>query len=126
MASGKIILDNNLNYPTKYPANELNLYLYGLPTISPADNKSILMATINFIKSTNRFSPYVLLHPQSPTPSRIGSTLLNSILFLTFLLILVCVSRINLLFLFTVYVVNFLGMDGVVAHFSCYASSNFS
>ena len=52
----KILLKNNLNYPPNIPANELNLYLYGLPTISSADNSSILMATINFIKSTNRFS----------------------------------------------------------------------
>ena len=53
----EILLKNNLNYPTNFPANELNLYLYGLPTISIADNRTILMATIKFIKNTNRFSP---------------------------------------------------------------------
>ena len=53
----EILQKNNLNYPTNFPVNELNLYLYGLPTISPADNSSILMATIKFIKNTNRFSP---------------------------------------------------------------------
>ena len=52
----EILQNNNLNYPTNFPLNELNLYLYGIPTISPADNKSILIATINFIKNTNRFS----------------------------------------------------------------------
>ena len=53
----EILLNNNLNYPTNFPLNEINLYLYGIPTISLADNKSILMATINFIKNSNRFSP---------------------------------------------------------------------
>ena len=52
----EILQNNNLNYPTNFPLNELNLYLYGISTISPADNKSILIATINFIKNTNRFS----------------------------------------------------------------------
>ena len=52
----EILQKNNLNYPTNFPINELRLYLYGLPSISTADNSSILMATINFIKSTNRFS----------------------------------------------------------------------
>ena len=52
----EILLKNNLNYPTNFPTNELNLFLYGFPTISHVDNKSILMATINFIKNTNRFS----------------------------------------------------------------------
>ena len=52
----EILLKNNLNYPTNFPVNELNLYLYGLPTISSADNRSIIMATINFIKNTNRIS----------------------------------------------------------------------
>ena len=52
-----ILVNNNLNYPTNFPANELNLYLYGHPSISLADNKSILMTTIRFIKNTYRFSP---------------------------------------------------------------------
>ena len=51
-----ILLKNNLNYPTNFPANELSMYLYGLPTISHNDNRSILLATIKFIKKTNRFS----------------------------------------------------------------------
>ena len=33
----EILLNNNLNYPTNFPLNEINLYLYGVPTISPAD-----------------------------------------------------------------------------------------
>lgn len=53
----EILLNNNLNYPTNFPENELNLFLYGLPTISSSDNRSILMSTIIFIKNTNRFSP---------------------------------------------------------------------
>ena len=52
-----ILINSNLNYPTNFPANELNLYLYGHPSISPVDNRSILMATIKFIKNTNRFPP---------------------------------------------------------------------
>ena len=51
-----ILLKNNLNYPANLPANELNMYLYGLTEISPADNRSILLATIKFIKDTNRFA----------------------------------------------------------------------
>ena len=52
----EILLKNNLNYPTNFPVNELNLYLYGLPTLSSTDNRLILLATIDFIKNTNRFS----------------------------------------------------------------------
>ena len=62
----EILLKNNLNYPTNFPTNELNLFLYGFPTISPVDNKSILMATINFIKNTNRFSLSFAPPPPSP------------------------------------------------------------
>ena len=53
----KILQKNNLNYPTNFPVNELNMYLYGIPTICPADNSTIIKATIKFIASTNRFSP---------------------------------------------------------------------
>ena len=53
----EILLNNNLNYPTHFPANELDLYLYGHPSIGFVDNRSILMTTIKFIKNTNRFSP---------------------------------------------------------------------
>ena len=51
-----ILLKNNLNYPANLPANELDIYLYGLTDISPADNRSILLATIKFVKDTNRFA----------------------------------------------------------------------
>ena len=51
----EILLKNNLNYPANLPANELRMYLYGLTEISPADNRSILLATLKFIKDTNRF-----------------------------------------------------------------------
>ena len=53
---GVILLRNNLNYPVNLPVNELNMYLYGLPKISSADNRSILMATIKFVKDANRFA----------------------------------------------------------------------
>ena len=52
----EILLKNNLNYPENFPLHELNLFLYGVPTISLSDNCSILMATLKFIKETNRFS----------------------------------------------------------------------
>ena len=52
----EILLKNNLNYPTNLPANELNMFLYGLPNISSTDNSSILLATIKFVKDTNRFA----------------------------------------------------------------------
>ena len=38
------------------PLNELNLFLYGHPSISQTDNKRILMSTIKFIKDSGRFS----------------------------------------------------------------------
>ena len=50
-----ILLKNKLKYPVNLPVNEPNMYLYGLPKISPADS-SILSATIKFIKDTNRFA----------------------------------------------------------------------
>ena len=52
----EILLKNNLNYPTNLPANELNMYLYALTEISPSDNRSILLATIKFVKDTNCFA----------------------------------------------------------------------
>ena len=51
-----ILLANNLNYPANFPQNELNLFLYGHPSISHNDNKIILMSTIKFIKDSGRFS----------------------------------------------------------------------
>ena len=50
-----VLLTNNLNYPD-FPLNELNLLLYGHPSISRTDNKLILMSTIKFIKDSGRFS----------------------------------------------------------------------
>ena len=52
----EILLKNNWNYPANLPANELNMYLYGLTKVSPADNRSILLATIKFVKDKNRFA----------------------------------------------------------------------
>ena len=51
-----ILLINNLNYPVNFPLNELNLLLYGHPSISRTDNRRILMSTIKFIKDSGRFS----------------------------------------------------------------------
>ena len=51
-----ILLTNNLNYPANFPLNELNLFLYGHPSISHNANKLILMSTIKFIKDSGRFS----------------------------------------------------------------------
>ena len=51
-----VLLRNNLNYPVNFPSNELNLLLYGHPSISLTDNTSILLSTINYIKYPGRFS----------------------------------------------------------------------
>ena len=37
-------------------SHDSHLYLYGDRNISHADNKAILMCTINYVKSTHRFS----------------------------------------------------------------------
>ena len=47
-----ILISNNLNHL----ANDENLYLYGNNSINNIDNKAILLATIKFLKDTNRFS----------------------------------------------------------------------
>ena len=47
-----ILIRNNLNHLS----DDENLYLYGNGSINDHDNRSILLATIKFIKDTNRFS----------------------------------------------------------------------
>ena len=47
-----ILIRNNLNHRS----DDEKLYLYGDDSISDHDNKAILLATIRFIKATNRFS----------------------------------------------------------------------
>ena len=47
-----ILTRNNLTIPQ----DPTELYLYGHPSLSISENKSILLATTSFIKSTNRFS----------------------------------------------------------------------
>ena len=47
-----ILIRNSLNHL----ANDENLYLYGNNSINDNDNKAILVATIKFLKDTNRFS----------------------------------------------------------------------
>ena len=39
-----------------FPGNELELYLYGHPSINDYDNRKILLSTIKYITETNRFS----------------------------------------------------------------------
>ena len=47
-----ILIRNNLNHLSE----DEKLYLYGNDSISDSDNKAILVATMKFIKDTNRFS----------------------------------------------------------------------
>ena len=47
-----ILIRNNLNHLS----NDEKLYLYGNGSINDNDNKTILLATMKFIKDTNRFS----------------------------------------------------------------------
>ena len=47
-----ILIRSNLNHLS----NDEKLYLYGNESINDRDNKAILLATIKFIKETNRFS----------------------------------------------------------------------
>ena len=35
--------------------NDVKLYLYGHPNLSDDDNRNIILQTINFIKTSNRF-----------------------------------------------------------------------
>ena len=48
-----ILIRNNLNHLS----DDEKLYLYGNDSINDNENKAILLATIKFIKDTNRFSP---------------------------------------------------------------------
>ena len=47
-----ILLRHNLNNL----GNQEHLYLYGHHSLNDADNKAILLATIKYIKDTNRFT----------------------------------------------------------------------
>ena len=47
-----ILIRNNLNHLS----SDEKLYLYGNDSISDSDNKAILLATMKYIKDTNRFS----------------------------------------------------------------------
>ena len=47
-----ILQKNHLNYL----GNQSKLYLYGHPSIIFTDNRKIILSTINYIKSTLRFS----------------------------------------------------------------------
>ena len=59
----KILIENSLNHL----GNSENLYLYGHQSLSDTENKDILLATLKFIKDSNRFSRWAL--PLSPLPS---------------------------------------------------------
>ena len=47
-----ILQRNNLNHL----GNQLELYLYGHPSLNLVDNRQILLSTIKYIKDTKRFS----------------------------------------------------------------------
>ena len=47
-----ILIRNNLNHLS----NDEKLYLYGNASLSDNDNKAILLASLKFVKDTNRFS----------------------------------------------------------------------
>ena len=49
-----IFLQNNLI--NLNPEQKVKILLYGHPTLDFANNKALLIATTNFIKSSNRFS----------------------------------------------------------------------
>ena len=51
-----ILLRNNLNHL----GNTVSVYLYGHHSLSDSDNRSIILATLEFLKNTNRFTqePY--------------------------------------------------------------------
>ena len=51
----EILIRNNIN-DNRDLANNPDLYLYGHPSLKISDNKSILLATIRYIRSTQRFS----------------------------------------------------------------------
>ena len=111
----EILLKNNLNYPANFPLNELNLYLYGLSTISSSDNSLVIMATIKFIKESYRFSTYVL----RPVPIHISQGLVYH--YICLLYVCLVFSHFNFIRVFVVFI---LGMCGVMAHFLCHASLN--
>ena len=49
-------LDNILHkYNINFPANSLNVYLYGHPLANASDNRNILLSTITYINESNRF-----------------------------------------------------------------------
>ena len=54
LASSVIIILQSHNLTNL--ANDTKLYLYGHETLNPTENKNILLSTIRFIKSTERFS----------------------------------------------------------------------
>ena len=57
-----ILQSNNLNHL----GNQLQLYLYGHPSLNLMDNRQILLSTIKYIKDTNRFSTEDLYPPPPP------------------------------------------------------------
>ena len=56
MANVRLILEK---YGLGDKTHDSHLYLYGDSYINHVDNKSILLCTINYIKSTKRFSNHL-------------------------------------------------------------------
>ena len=90
-----ILTSNNLTIPQDLT----ELYLYGHPSLSVSENKSILLATVSFIKSTNRFSLWGYLRSPSPLLTCPGSLdfyhlFCLCVAYLKFLFIIIPVSNV--------------------------------
>ena len=59
-----VLIRNNLNHL----GNEKDVYLYGHNSMNDADNKTIILAVIKFIKDSNRFLSKPC-HEHTPPPS---------------------------------------------------------
>ena len=97
-----ILTRNNLNHLS----DDEKLYLYGSVSINDNDNKAILLATIKFLKDTNRFS--IQTSSPSHSPFLPDLLLLPTVLFKIFHFILfsffnVCVLSCNYFYFIIMY-----------------------
>ena len=122
-----ILIKNNLNRMSE----DEKLYLYGNDSMSDSDNKAILLATMKFIKETNRFvmqtSPAPLPFPLTLGPTscyqRMYKFFILIILFLFYVVIYVSVSSCNhFYFISTYFVVIFSRSVLVVVKFHYHTS----
>ena len=83
------------------------VYIYGHRTINFAENRKILLSTIEYIKETRRFSTWVYSPTPSTQPCRNHIYLLS---FLFYTLVSICMWLLYLLFFFYILVLcyNFL------------------